>query len=93
MNPKYHPLFITMDPTYAFINRSNGKFNKAMGFMKDYAAILSVAWDYDVAFDNYMSNPEEDTYEVAQKLGILGPSDEEDEQLALELNRKALEYV
>ena len=93
MNPKYHPLFITMDPTYAFINRSNGKFNKAMGFMKDYAAILSVAWDYDVAFDNYMSNPEEDTYEVAQRLGILGPSDEDDQQLALELNRKALEYV
>lgn len=93
MNPKYHPLFIVMAPTYAFINRSNGKFNKGMGFMKDYAAIMSVAWDYDVAYDNYLNNPEEDTYDVAAKLGILNSSGTEDEKIARDLNRRMLELV
>ncbi|MCM1230063.1 MAG: hypothetical protein NC489_08020 [Ruminococcus flavefaciens] len=93
MNPKYHPLFITMDPTYAFVNRSNGKFNKGMGFMKDYAAILSTAWEYDVAYNNYLMDPEEDTFEIARKLGILNSSGEEDDRLAVELNRRALEMA
>ena len=93
MNPKYHSLFITMVPTYAFINRSNGRFNKGMGFMKDYAAILSTAWEYDTVFDNYLTNPDDDTYEMARKLGLLDPSGDEDVALASELNRKVLKML
>lgn len=93
MNPKYHPLFITMDPTLAFINRSNGRFNRAMGFMKDFAAILSVAWDYSVAYNNFLMDPDEDSYEVARKLGILVSSGEDDDKIAEEMHKQALEYV
>lgn len=93
MNPKYHPLFITMVPTYAFINRSNGRFNKAMGFMKDYSAILGVAWDYDVAYDNYLKDPEADTYEVAKKLGLLDSSGLDDDMLANDISQRVLELV
>lgn len=93
MHPKYHPLFITMVPTYAFVNRANGRFNRGMGFMKDYSAILSTAWDYDVAYNAYLNNPEEDTYAVAAKLGLMNSSGESDEYLATSLNKKVLDII
>lgn len=69
-NPKYHPLFITMCPTYAFIDRADGHFSRAMDFKKDYAAILSYAWDIDVAYDNYLTHPDEDSTEMLKALGL-----------------------
>lgn len=61
--------------------------------MKDYSAILGVAWDYDVAYDNYLNNPEEDTFEVARKLGLLDSSGEDNERLAMDINRKVLDLI
>lgn len=69
-NPKYHQYFLTMCPTYAFIDRANGKFNTAMGLKKDYAAILSYAYDIDRAVDAFLCNPEADSYETMKSLGI-----------------------
>lgn len=69
-NPKYHEIFMTMCPTYAFIDRANGKFNSAMGLKKDYAAIFSYAYDIDKAIDNFLCNPEADSYETMKELGI-----------------------
>ena len=59
-----------MSPTYAFIDRANGKFNTAMGFKKDYAAIISAAWDYDNAYDSYLRNPDENSYNELVALGL-----------------------
>lgn len=61
---------MTMCPTYAFIDRANGKFNSAMGLKKDYAAIFSYAYDIDKAIDSFLSNPEADSYETMKELGI-----------------------
>ena len=76
-DPKFHPLFITMCPTYAFIDRANGRFNGAMDFKKDYAALLSAAWEIDTAFDQYLKYPEEETYTILQDMGLVVPSDED----------------
>ena len=89
-NPKYHPLFIKMCPTYAFINRSNGKFNSAMGFAREYAAIISALWDTDVEYNRYLTDPEADTYDTIRRLGIMPTSSKEAEELAHTLNRMAL---
>lgn len=61
--------------------------------MKDYSAILSTAWDYDVAYNAYLNNPEEDTYAVAAKLGLMNSSGESDEYLATSLNKKVLDII
>ena len=47
---KYHPLFQTLCPTYAFLDRADGMFNRSMSFAKDYAALISAAWDIDTAY-------------------------------------------
>ena len=75
-DPRYHPLFLTMCPTYAFIDRANARFNSAMGFKKDYAAILSAAWDIDVAYDQFLNNPDDTTYEALRALGLEGEMEE-----------------
>ncbi|MDE6040903.1 MAG: hypothetical protein K2F99_04940, partial [Muribaculaceae bacterium] len=69
-NPKYHGLFIVMCPAYAFINRSDGRFNKGMGFAREYAALLSAFWDNDYVLSQYLNDPEADSYETLQKAGI-----------------------
>ena len=71
-NPKYHKYFITMCPTYAYIDRADGKFNRAMGFMKDHAALIATAWDLDTAYDNYLMDPEENSYDVLARMGLEG---------------------
>lgn len=69
-NPKYHPLFITMCPTYAFIDRADGKFNRAMDFKKDYSALIAAAWDIDTAYESYNLNPCQETEEVLNQMGL-----------------------
>ena len=75
-NPKYHEGFLTMCPTYTFINRADGLFNKDMGFQKDYAAILSSAYLIDVLINKYLTNPEEEGHYILTKLGLLHSSGE-----------------
>lgn len=69
-NAKYHRYFLTMCPTYAFIDRADGKFNRAMGFKKDYAALLSSAWDIDTAYSQYLMDPEAEAYDVMKSMGL-----------------------
>lgn len=69
-NPKYHKFFITMCPTYAFIDRADGRFNRAMGFMKDYSALISAAWDIDSAYHQFLISPDADSYEALHELGL-----------------------
>lgn len=70
-DPKFHQLFITMCPTYAFIDRANGRFNGAMDFKKDYAALISAAWEIDTAFDMYLTNMDEESYRIVQDMGLI----------------------
>lgn len=69
-SPTYHPLFITMCPTYAFIDRADGKFNRAMDFKKDYAALVAAAWDIDTRYDKYLTDPDADSYDSMRALGL-----------------------
>ncbi|MCM1231732.1 MAG: hypothetical protein NC489_16565 [Ruminococcus flavefaciens] len=75
-NVKYHKYFLTMCPTYAFIDRADGKFNRSMSFMKDYAALIATAWDLDSAYDNYLCDPEESAYAVLERMGLAGSNPE-----------------
>lgn len=63
--------------------------------MKDYAAIISIFYDYDTAYYNYMMDPEADSYDVVQKLGFISLDDDDssDIQLANIVNKKFLELV
>ena len=67
-----------MVPTYAFIDRANGKFNRAMDFKKDYAAIISAAYDIDRKYDQYLTDPDADSYEALRSVGIDTSSSSED---------------
>lgn len=69
-NPKYHRLFMPMCPTYAFIDRADGYFNRAMNFAKDYSALIAAAWDIDRAYDNFLMDPEGSTDEVRTMIGL-----------------------
>lgn len=66
-----------MCPTYAFINRSDGKFNSAMGFAREYAALLSAMWDNAHAVSQYLMDPEADLYETIEKMGIIRQAETE----------------
>lgn len=69
-NPTYHKLFMTMVPTYAFIDRATGYFNRAMDFKKDYAALVSYRWDMDNAIYSYLTNPDDDSFMMLRAMGI-----------------------
>ncbi len=60
-DPAFHPMFMTMCPTYTFIDRANGKFNSNMSFKREYSALISAAWEIDKIYDQYLSNPEAET--------------------------------
>ncbi len=88
-DPRFHRLFQPMNSTYAFIDRSNGKFNSGMGFKKDYAAILVSAWDIDSLYDSYLRNPYMDTEEALASLGLsVRPNTDEDRLAERELMRE-----
>ena len=59
-----------MCPSYAFIDRADGRVNRAMDFKKDYSGLISAAWDIDNAYDRYLNNPEEDSYDLIKQLGL-----------------------
>lgn len=60
-DPAFHPMFMTMCPTYTFIDRANGKFNSNMSFKREYSALVSAAWEIDKIYAQYLSNPEAET--------------------------------
>lgn len=70
LDPKFHELFLPMCPTYAFIDRSTGYFNSAMGLKKDYAAILSKLSTIDKVINQYLNDPEANSYERMRMHGI-----------------------
>ena len=69
-DPQFHRLFLTMCPTYAFINRATGTFNKAMGLSKDYIAIISAMWFIDGSVTSYLDNLDEDKMQILKAIGI-----------------------
>lgn len=79
-DPIFHQFFLTMCPTYTFIDRANGKFNRGMGFKREYIAMMSHAWEIDQLYDRYNRDPESTGEEMRAVLGIgCGPEDEVDE--------------
>lgn len=84
-----------MVPTYAFIDRATGYFNTAMNFKKDYAAILSFIYDLDRAIDNFLTDPESDSYTKMKELGIdnVDYNDEDEKHRIMKHKARVLEMV
>ena len=68
---------MTMCPTYSFLDRADARFNRGMDFKKDYAAIISYAWDIDMAIARYRENPTEETYNALLQYGLWDVTNEE----------------
>lgn len=62
--------FMPLCPTYHYIDRADGMYARAMQYEKDYAAILSAAWEIDGAIDRYLRDPDQDNAELMHLLGI-----------------------
>lgn len=60
-----------MCPTYTFIDRANGRFNGAMSFKREYAALLSAMWDIDTAYDKYLTDPDANAEDFYQRFGLV----------------------
>ena len=63
---------MAMCPTYTFIDRANGRFNDAMDFKREYAALISAAWEIDKAYDQFLSDIDgpDDDYNPLTRLGL-----------------------
>lgn len=68
----FHQYFLTMCPTYSFIDRANAKFNRAMDFKKDYAAIISAAWEIDNVYEQFLTDDDSssDHYQILHNYGL-----------------------
>ena len=62
-----------------------------MGYKKDYAAILSAAWDIDRAYDRVLREPDFDTVQIAQEMGLREIPDEEAQERREKLIRMLLD--
>ena len=78
-----------MCPSYAFIDRADGRVNRAMDFKKDYSGLISAAWDIDNAYDRYLNNPEEDSYDLIKQLGL----DEETSKKSAEVRNQLIHDI
>lgn len=78
-----------MCPSYAFIDRADGRVNRAMDFKKDYSGLISAAWDIDNAYDRYLNNPEEDSYDLIKQLGL----DEETSKKSTEVRNQLIRDI
>lgn len=72
-NPKFHKYFLPMTATYAYIDRADGRFNRAMAPKREFSAILAGAYDTDQVLSQHLANPDADTYEDLQAMGIAEP--------------------
>lgn len=75
-DPIFHQFFMTMCPTYTFIDRANGKFNKGMSFKREYIALMSHAWEIDQLYEKYNNDPEATGEEMHHILGLGCPLDD-----------------
>lgn len=71
-------MFMSMCPTYTFIDRANGRFNENMTFKREYAALISAAWEIDRAYDMYLKDvdPIPGEPNPLQKIGLYREDDE-----------------
>lgn len=79
-----------MCPTYTFIDRATGKFNGAMDFKREYSAIVAAGWEIDQAYDRYLRDPDEDSYEQLVQLGLV---DYEGEPEAMEQRNGLIKHL
>lgn len=69
-DPTFHKYFMTMCPTYGFIDRANGLLNRGMDFKREYTALISAAWDIDRAYDRFLTDPEADIEKYVNVVGF-----------------------
>ena len=79
-----------MCPTYTFIDRANGRFNENMTFKREYAALISAAWEIDRAYDAYLrdADPTPGEPNPLQKIGLYREDDENGLERRAELIKK-----
>ena len=51
--------------------------------------MISAAWDIDNAYDRYLNNPEEDSYDLIKKLGL----DEETSKKSAEVRNQLIRDI
>ena len=86
-DPRYLKYFMTLCPTYHFLDRADSYYARSMQFEKDYAAILSSAWDIDTALNDFITTPDADTSDLMHMLGL----DEKDDAMKEVKLRRLLE--
>lgn len=74
---EFHKYFLTMCPTYTFIDRANGKYNEAMSYKREYVALLACGWEDDKVCDRYLTSPSEENYNALVDRGIISEEDSE----------------
>lgn len=74
---EFHKYFLTMCPTYTFIDRANGKYNEAMAFKREYVALIACGWEDDKLYDRYLTSPNEENYNLLVDHGIISGEDTE----------------
>ena len=85
---------MTLCPTYTFIDRSNGKFNDNMTFKREYAALISAAWEIDKAYDQWLSDTDStDGISPLVKLGLVSDDGYDETHNALEEREKLLAKI
>lgn len=89
-DPMFHKYFLTMCPTYTFIDRANGKFNGAMDFKREYSALVAAGWEIDQAYDRYLKDPDEDSYDHLVKLGLV---DHEENRDTMKQRNELISYM
>ena len=86
----FHKYFLTMCSTYTFIDRSNGKYNGAMDFKREYSALVAAGWEIDQAYDKYLKDPDENSYDQLVKLGLV---DHEEDRTTMEKRNELISYM
>lgn len=86
----FHKYFLTMCPTYTFIDRANGKFNGAMDFKREYSALVAAGWEIDQAYDKYLKDPDENSYDQLVKLGLV---DYNEDKNTIKQRNELISYV
>lgn len=69
-NSRFHPYFMVMCPSYAFIDRATGYINRSMLHTKDYAAILAKICTIDSVCNDYLMSENAMTYNQMVQLGM-----------------------
>lgn len=90
---EFHKYFLTMCPTYTFIDRANGKYNEAMSFKREYVALIACGWEDDKLYDRYLTTPNEENYNLLVDHGIIGEDTEYSKEKQAELLKFMAENI